>query len=123
MIFGKTKKIRFGIVYKRGEIVLVPIPFSDLSYTKKRPVLIVSSTVHNFISLDMIVVAISSNLVQNGIIIESGDLTVGVLPKKSIIRCEKIYTLEQKIVVKRFGVISADVLTKVVSEIHNLITE
>jgi len=35
-------------MYKRGEIVLVPVPFSDLSYAKKRPVLVVSNTAHNF---------------------------------------------------------------------------
>ena len=79
-------------MYKRGEIVLVPVPFSDLSNTKKRPVLVVSNTAHNFASSDMIVVAITSNLIQNGIAIEGDDLTAGVLPKKSIIRCEKIYT-------------------------------
>ena len=110
-------------MYKRGEIVLIPVPFSDLSYTKKRPVLVVSNTAHNFASLDMVVVAITSNLIQNGIVIEQDDLTIGVLPKKSIIRCEKIYTLEQNIVVKRFGVVSADIITNVVNEIHNLITE
>jgi len=42
-------------MYKRGEIVLVPVPFSDLSYTKKRPVLVISNTAHNFVSTDMIV--------------------------------------------------------------------
>jgi mRNA interferase MazF len=110
-------------MYKRGEIVLVPVPFSNLTYTKKRPVLVVSNTAHNFASPDMIVVAITSNIIQSGIIIEASDLTVGVLPKKSLIRCEKIYTLEQSIVVKRFGVLSDDVLLKVANEIHNLITE
>jgi mRNA interferase MazF len=110
-------------MYKRGEILLIPVPFSDLSSTKKRPVLVVSNTAHNFTSPDMIVVAITSNVLQNGIVIESHDLAVGTLPKKSIIRCDKIYTLEQSIVVKRFGVISHDVMKKVIHEIHNLITE
>jgi mRNA interferase MazF len=110
-------------VYKRGEIVLIPVPFSDLSQTKQRPVLVISNTSHNYASRDMIVVAITSNLLQNGIVIESNDLTVGELPKKSIIRCENIYTLEQNIVIKRFGVISEKVLEKVTSEINNLINE
>ena len=110
-------------MFKRGEIVLVPVPFSDLTYTKKRPVLVVSNTNHNFASPDMIVLAITSNLIQNGIVIESDDLTVGTLPKKSMILCGKIYTLEQSIVIKRFGAVSADVLIKVVSEINNLLTE
>ena len=110
-------------MYKRGEIVLVPVPFSDLTYTKKRPVLVISNTIHNFSNPDMIVVAITSNLAQSGIVIDQGDLTAGVLPKKSLIRCEKIYTLEQSIVVKPFGILSDDVLLKVANEIHNLITE
>jgi mRNA interferase MazF len=110
-------------MYKRGEIVLVPVPFSNLTYTKKRPVLVVSNTAHNFAIPDMIVVAITSNIIQNGIIIEASDLTVGVLPKKSLIRCDKIYTFEQGIIIKRFGVLSDDVLLKVANEIHRLITE
>ena len=110
-------------MYKRGEIVLVPVPFSDLSSIKKRPVLVISNTTHNLTSPDMVVVAITSNLVQIGIVIEQSDLTSGVLPKKSLIRCEKIYTLEQSIIIKRFGVLSDDVLQKVANEIHNLITE
>ena len=110
-------------MYKRGEIVLVPVPFSDLSTTKQRPVLVISNTSHNFTSPDMVVVAITSNLIQNGIVIEQDDIDVGVLPKKSLIRCEKIYTLEQNIVIKQFGVISANILAKVVNNIHDLITD
>ena len=110
-------------MYKRGEIVLIPVPFSDLSSVKKRPVLVISNTLHNYASRDMIVVAITSNLQQNGIIIETQDLIFGKLPKTSLIRCEKIYTLEQSIVHKRFGAVSQDVLENVANEINRLITE
>jgi len=110
-------------MYKRGEIVLISVPFSNLSSVKKRPVLVISNTLHNYANRDMIVVAITSNLQQNGIIIEANDLIFGELPKTSLIRCEKIYTLEQSIVHKRFGVVSQDVLENVVNEINNLITE
>ena len=34
-------------MYKRGEIVLIPVPFSNLSSVKKRPVLVISNTLHN----------------------------------------------------------------------------
>jgi mRNA interferase MazF len=56
-------------MYKHGEIVLIPVPFSDLSSVKKRPVLIISNTSHNKTRNDIIVVAITSNLKQNGIVI------------------------------------------------------
>jgi len=110
-------------MYKRGEIVLIPVPFSDLSSVKKRPVLVISNTLHNYANRDMIVVAVTSNLQQNGIVIDDEDLVTGAIPKTSLIRCEKIYTLEQSIVLKSFGVISEKVLENVASEINKLITE
>jgi len=109
-------------MYKRGEIVLVPVPFSNLSSVKKRPVLVISSTAHNYTNSDMIVVAITSNLQQSGIVIETADLAIGQLPKKSAIRCEKIYTLEQRIALKNFGTVSENILDNVVNEINKLIT-
>jgi mRNA interferase MazF len=109
-------------MYKRGEILLVPIPFSDLSSIKKRPVLVISNVSHNRVSEDIIVVAITSNLRQNGIAVEVTDLSAGELPKPSLIRCEKIYTLDQRIVIKRFGIVSENVLNRVIKEITRLIT-
>jgi len=110
-------------MYKRGEIVLVPIPFSDLSSIKRRPVLVISKASHNDVSRDMIVAAITSNLQQGGITIETKDLLSGNLPKTSLIRCDKIYTIEQSIVIKRFGIVSEDILNTVAKEINRLITE
>jgi len=114
--------IRYGIMYKRGEIVLIPVPFSDLSSVKKRPVLVISNESHNSTSSDMIVVAITSNLKQNGIVIETKDLLAGTLPKTSLIRPEKIYTLEQRIVIKQIGTISENILKNVIGEINKIIT-
>jgi mRNA interferase MazF len=109
-------------VYKRGEIVLVPVPFSDLSSSKRRPVLIISNTPHNATNRDMVVVAITSNISQNGIVIGARDLIVGQLPQTSTIRYEKIYTLEQNIVIKQIGMLSKIVVEKVVEKINGLIT-
>ena len=39
--------------YKRGDIVLVPFPFSNQTTTKKRPAVIVSSDVDNNDSSDI----------------------------------------------------------------------
>jgi mRNA interferase MazF len=110
-------------MYKRGEIVLIPVPFSDLSLVKRRPVLVISYMSHNCTNNDMIVVAITSNLQQNGIVIETKDLLAGELPRKSLIRCDKIYTLEQRIVIKQLGIVSESVMKKVISDINTLITE
>lgn len=39
--------MRFGTMPKQGEIVLIPIPFTDLTSSKKRPVLIISNDDYN----------------------------------------------------------------------------
>jgi mRNA interferase MazF len=110
-------------MYKRGEIVLIPVPFSDLTSVKRRPVLVISNMSHNGTNTDMIVVAITSNLQQNGIVIETNDLLAGKLPKKSLIRYDKIYTLEQRIVIKQLGIVSENVLKNVIIALNTLITE
>ena len=50
-----------GTNYKQKEIVLVPFPYSDLSATKKRPVLIVSNNHYNNNFEDVIVCVITSS--------------------------------------------------------------
>ena len=102
-------------MYKRGEILLIPVPFSDLSSVKRRPVLVISNTSYNRTNSDMIVVSITSNLQQHGIVIESKDLLAGELPKKSLVRYDKIYTLEQCIVIKQLGIISESILKNVIN--------
>jgi len=34
-------------MFEQGEILLIPVPFSDLSSVKKRPVLVLSNSIHN----------------------------------------------------------------------------
>ncbi len=46
--------------YKRGDVVLVPFPFTDLSTTKQRPALVVSSDQFNATRNDVLVAAITS---------------------------------------------------------------
>ena len=41
------------ITYKRGDIVLVPFPFSNQTATKKRPAVVVSSSLYNEKTNDM----------------------------------------------------------------------
>lgn len=42
--------------FKRGEVVLVPFPFTDQTTAKKRPAVIISSDTYNDISSDLIIV-------------------------------------------------------------------
>jgi len=98
-------------MFKKGAIVLIPFPFTDLSGSKVRPALIVSN---NLRGGDVVVVFISS------ILTKKNDLDVPVntdktngLKKNSVIKCSKIATLDKKIILGELGTLSRKDLGKV----------
>ena len=109
-------------MFDQGEILLIPVPFSNLSSVKKRPVLVLSNNIHNSSSRDIIVIAITSNLAQEGLELSNNDLIDGFLPKKSIIKFDKVYTLESGIVIKKIGKINNGVFSRVFNKFVKLIT-
>ena len=112
------------MMYKQGDIVLIPIPFTDLTSAKKRPVLILSSDHYNNNTDDLIVAAITSNINENpySVTITGNDLSDGNLLHKSCIRADKLYTLAQSIVIKKFGTAKQELLTAVIEKVHTVIT-
>ena len=99
-------------VYKRGDIILVPFPFSDQTSTKKRPAVVINSDVYKSVSSDIIIIAITSKFDE---IITAGECIVedwegaGLL-KPSTIK-PAISTIEAKLVIKRLGSLSHRDLT------------
>ncbi|MEE8328802.1 MAG: type II toxin-antitoxin system PemK/MazF family toxin [Thermodesulfovibrionia bacterium] len=93
--------------YKRGDVVLVPFPFSDQTTAKKRPAVIVSSNLYNDASLDIVIMAITSQTDKTIGIGECliKDWQVAGLLKPSAIK-PAISTIEQKLVLKKLGSIS-----------------
>ena len=105
------------------DIVLIPVPFTDLTTTKQRPVLVISATPHNRKSADIVVAAITSNLKSPGVGLQitSDDLDRGNLPVDSLVRADKIYTLSKSIVVKRFGRLSEASLQAVLWKLDSVL--
>lgn len=93
---------------EQGDIVLIPVPFTDLSSQKRRPVIIISNDNYNRQSADVVVVAMTSNPSQTpfSFRLTSSDLIEGSLNRPSVVRADKIYTLAQSIIVKKFGKVS-----------------
>jgi mRNA-degrading endonuclease toxin of MazEF toxin-antitoxin module len=78
--------------YEKGDIVLVPFPFSNQTATKKRPAVVVSSTAYNQISPDIVIMAITSQPSRtHGIYREISLLKrLGKLSTKDIISMENV---------------------------------
>ena len=66
---------------EQGDIVLIPVPFTDLSLQKQRPVIVISNNVYNRTTTDIIVVAMTSNPAEGvySFMVTSSDLHSGVL--------------------------------------------
>lgn len=112
-------------MHNQGDILLIPIPFTDLSSSKRRPVLVISNTEYNEKTEDIIVAAITSNIEEKdySIVFKSSDMLKGNIKVDSCIRADKIYTLSKTIVVKKFGRVKKQVIDKVKEKIVYLLDE
>ena len=90
---------------EQGDILLVPIPFTDLSSQKRRPVIVISNNAYNQKMTDLVVVAMTSNPVEANYSFTStsSDLEKGLLNHPGKVRVDKIYTISKSIIVKTFG--------------------
>jgi mRNA interferase MazF len=107
---------------EQGDILLVPIPFTDLSSQKRRPVIVVSNNAYNQKTTDLIVVAMTSNPVEAeySFSITSDDLEKGTLNHPGKVRVDKIYTISKSIVIKTFGRVNGKVMERIRSELQSL---
>jgi len=108
---------------RQRDIVLIPIPFTDLASQKKRPAIIISSDTYNESNEDIVVVALTSNIEPRefSVMLTGNDLEDGALKVTSMVRVDKIYTLNKSIVIKTFGRVKPDILTKIKCTILKLI--
>jgi len=85
----------------------VPFPFTDLSAIKQRPGLVISPDRLNDTRPDLVIIAITSQipavLGDDEVRLADTDLTACGLPKPSIVRLGKIFTIHQGLIRKRLG--------------------
>jgi mRNA interferase MazF len=95
-------------VYKRGDVVLVSFPFSNQIAAKKRPAVVISSDAYNSVSLDLVIMAITSRTERTTGIGECliEDWKDAGLLKPSSVKTA-ISTIEQLLVLKKLGVLSS----------------
>lgn len=107
---------------EQGDIVLVPVPFTDLTSQKRRPVIVISNDAYNRQSADVVVVAMTSNPTKTlfSFQVTASDLVNGTLNRPGTVRVEKIYTLAQSLVVKRFGRVSESVMRRIRQLLHTI---
>lgn len=95
------------ISYNRGDVALVPFPFTDLTSIKQRPALVISSNALNRNRPDVLVAAITSQipaqLDEDEILIPLAEAAQWGLPKPSVIRLTKLFSIHQSLIRKSLG--------------------
>lgn len=106
--------------FVRGEVVVIPFPFSDLSATKRRPALVVADLPGD----DVILCQITSQPVSSpfAVRLASGDFETGSLSHTSTIRPERIFTADEHIILRSVGKITDAKLRDVASAITRIVT-
>ncbi len=110
-------------MYRQGEIVIVPFPFSDLSAIKQRPVLVLSKNMDNEKTEDIITCGITSNIKNSNysVLIENKNLIEGKIPKPSRIKIDKLFTINKEIVKKKVGRVDKETFEKMKYEFIKLV--
>lgn len=105
--------------FVKGDVVVTPFPFSDLSTNKKRPALIVTP-LHGD---DLIMCQITSKNVNDNyaISLTDDDFKFGRLPIDSNIRPNRLFTGETKVIIKRIGKLKKAKLNEVIDKIIEIL--
>jgi mRNA interferase MazF len=102
-------------IFIKGNVVVVPFPFSDLSSSKKRPALVVAELSGD----DLILCQIQSRYRADGysIGLSRADFTSGSLRHDSFIRPNRLFTADSNIVSYCAGTISQTKINEVINKL------
>lgn len=107
------------MTYRRGDIVVVSFPFSSGTGAKARPALVVQSDVNNRRLTNVIVAAITTTTHRSG---EPTQLLIEVatpagqqsgLVHDSVVTCENLATIEQRLILRTIGALTPDALARI----------
>ena len=101
--------------FVRGDVVVVPSPFSDLTQAKRRPALVIATLEGD----DVILCQITSKTVRDKYSITHFE--TGSLKQSSNIRPNRIFTADSHIIFYRIGKLKTEKLSEVVDKASEII--
>ena len=107
--------------FVKGDVVVVPFPFSDLTQTKRRPALVVAELQGD----DLILCQITSRLItdQYAILIDNSDFSSGSLRQSSNLRPNRLFTADQQIILYRVGNLKSEKVNEIIVKIVEILQQ
>ena len=105
--------------FVKGDVVVVPFPFSDLTRSKRRPALVIAELEAD----DLILCQITSREIRDNyaIFLEENDFESGIIKQKSNIRPNRIFTADRHIVIYRAGHLKPDKIKETINKILDIL--
>ncbi len=105
--------------FVKGDIVVIPFPFSDLSGSKKRPALVLSDLEGD----DILLCQITSQQTKDSfaVSITNKDMATGFLPSASYIRPLRIFTADKNIILPKAAMVKDSVIIEVTNKIISVL--
>ena len=103
----------------KGDVVVIPFPFSDLSGAKRRPALVLADLPGDDILLCQITSQDTKDIFSVPLAITG--FAEGRLPVASYIRAARIFTADKKIIIRKAATVKRDIYNEVTKKIIDLI--
>ena len=105
--------------FVKGDVVVVPFPFSDLSQSKRRPALVLAEVGGD----DLMLCQITSQAVrdQHAVPIADDDFERGTLRQPSNVRPNRIFTADRGIILYSVGHLRAEKINEVVNRVVEIV--
>jgi len=105
--------------FVKGDIVVIPFPFSDLSGTKKRPALVLADLSGN----DIILCQITSRQKkdQYAIPINDQDFRLATLTVSSNIRPNRIFTADKSMILRKVATLNESACNAVIQKLIEIL--
>jgi mRNA interferase MazF len=103
----------------RGDVVVVPFPFSDLKQSKRRPALVLASLDGD----DLILCQITSqqNRDRYAIPLQDADFASGNLRQLSYLRPNRLFTADQALILYRIGTVQIAKLEEAIAQLAEIL--
>ena len=107
--------------FVKGDVVVVPFPFSDLTQAKRRPALVLAKLDGN----DVILCQITSKNVRDrySVSVADKDFKTGNLKKESNVRPNRIFTADSHIILYKVGHLRSEKTNDIVETITGILQQ
>lgn len=105
--------------FVKGDVVVTPFPFSDLSAARRRPALVVASLTGD----DVILCQITSQSTADSyaLPVQDHDFATGGLRHPSNIRPNRLFTADSKVILYRVGVLTSAKMKEVTARLIDIL--